>query len=142
MNPEIDADIPAMLGASAALTLSGMPFMGPLGAARVGYKNGSYLLNPTFSQLETSQLDMVVAGTEKAVIMVESEARELPESVMLGAVMFAHKQMQTAIQAIKELVAKEAGSAAWEWEAPAVNETLEKRVTELSKADINKSISN
>lgn len=137
MNPEINPDIPAMLGASAALALSGMPFMGPLGAARVGYKNNSYLLNPTFSQLETSQLDMVVAGTEKAVLMVESEAKELPESVMLGAVMFGHKHMQTAIQAILEL-AKDAGTTAWDWEAPVVSDTLHKRITELAESDIAK----
>src|SRR4029077_11291462 len=87
-NPEIDPDIPAMLGASAALSLSGMPFMGPLGAARVGYHNGSYLLNLTYTRLESSDLDMVVAGTREAVLMVESEARELSESVMLGAVVF------------------------------------------------------
>ncbi|HVW99588.1 MAG TPA: polyribonucleotide nucleotidyltransferase, partial [Candidatus Babeliaceae bacterium] len=102
MNPEINPDIPSMLGASAALCLSGLPFMGPLGAARVGYKDNNYILNPTYTQLEMSQLDMVVAGTEKAVLMVESEAKELPEDVMLGAVMFAHREMQTAIQAMKE----------------------------------------
>ncbi len=137
MNPEIDPDIPAMLGASAALSLSGMPFMGPLGAARVGYQNESYVLNPTFSELESSDLDMVVAGTREAVLMVESEAKELPESVMLGAVMFAHKQMQIAIQAIEELV-KEAGKPAWEWEAPAVNSDIEKRLVELVGAEIEK----
>ena len=137
MNPAIDPDVPAMLGASAALTLSGMPFMGPLGAARVGYKEGAYILNPTFDQLETSELDMVVAGTEKAVLMVESEAKELPEAVMLGAVMFAHQHMQTAIQAILEL-AKEAGNATWEWQAPTVSDALLKRVTDLAEADISK----
>ncbi len=137
MNPEIDPDIPAMLGASAALSLSGMPFMGPLGAARVGYQNGSYLLNPTFSQLESSDLDMVVAGTRAAVLMVESEAKELPESVMLGGVMFAHQHMQTAIQAIEELV-KEAGKPSWHWEAPAVNSDIEKRVIELVGSDVEK----
>jgi len=137
MNPEIDPDIPAMLGASAALSLSGLPFMGPLGAARVGYNGDSYLLNPTFSQLESSDLDMVVAGTSEAVLMVESEAKELPESIMLGGVMFAHQHMQTAIQAIEELV-KEAGKPAWGWEAPAVNADVEKRVTEFISADIEK----
>lgn len=137
MNPQIDPDIPAMLGASAALALSGMPFNGPLGAARVGYKDGSYLLNPTFAQLETSQLDMVVAGTEHAVLMVESEAKELPEDVMLGAVMFAHREMQTAINAIKEL-AREAGKPAWDWEAPQMNAAVEKRVLELAEADLTK----
>src|SRR4029077_4027384 len=95
-NPEIDPDVPAMLGASAALALSGMPFAGPLGAARVGYKDGAYLLNPTYSELESSELHMVVAGTEKAVLMVESAAKELPEEIMLGAVVFGHKEMQVA----------------------------------------------
>ncbi len=137
LNPEIDPDIPAVLGASAALALSGMPFMGPLGAARVGYRENAYLLNPTLSQLETSELDMVVAGTEKAVLMVESEAKELPESVMLGAVVFAHQQMQTAITAIKEL-AKEAGNPAWAWEAPEVNTAVEKRVNELAETNLAK----
>lgn len=137
MNPEIDPDVPAMIGASAALALSGLPFMGPLGAARVGYKDGSYLLNPTYSQLETSELEMIVAGTEHAVLMVESEAKELPESVMLGAVMFGHREMQTVIQAIKDLVG-EAGKPALKWEAPTVNSVLEKRVTELAEAELTK----
>jgi polyribonucleotide nucleotidyltransferase len=135
VNPQIDPDIPAMLGASAALAISGLPFQGPLGAARVGYKDDAYLLNPTNAQLETSRLDMVVAGTQKAVLMVESEAKELPEAVMLGAVVFAHKQMQTAIDAINEL-AKEAGKPAWEWEAPEVNAELEKRVVALAEAEL------
>lgn len=135
MNPEINPDIPAMIGASAALAISGLPFMGPLGAARVGYKDGAFLLNPTNAQLETSYLDMVVAGTEHAVLMVESEAKELPEEVMLGAVMFAHKEMQTVIQMIKEL-ATEAGKPAWEWTAPALNELVQKRVIELAEADL------
>lgn len=137
MNPQIDPDIPAMLGASAALSLSGLPFMGPLGAARVGYKDDSYILNPTNAQLLTSQLDMVVAGTEKAVLMVESEAMELPEPVMLGAVMFAHQHMQTAIKAIKELV-QEAGKPAWDWAPSAVNAELEKRVAAHAEADLTK----
>lgn len=137
MNPQIDPDIPALLGASAALSLSGLPFMGPLGAARVGYKDGSFILNPTNVQLETSQLDMVIAGTEKAVLMVESEAKELPEEVMLGAVMFAHREMQVAINAIKEL-ASEAGKPAWDWEAPVLNADVEKRVNELCAADLTK----
>ncbi len=137
MNPEIDPDIPAMLGASAALSLSGMPFMGPLGAARVGYKNGSYLLNPTYTELETSDLDMVVAGTREAVLMVESEAKELPESIMLGAVVFAHQQMQTAIQVIEDM-AKEAGKPSWNWEAPTTNADVEKRVVDCIGADIEK----
>jgi polyribonucleotide nucleotidyltransferase len=137
MNPEINPDIPALLGASAALALSGMPFMGPLGAARVGYKDGAYLLNPTYSQLETSQLDMVVAGTEKAVLMVESEAKELPESVMLGAVMFAHQHMQVAIKAILELV-QEAGKLAWDWEGLTADPRVEQRVAELAEAEVSK----
>lgn len=137
MNPQVDPDIPAMLGASAALAISGMPFKGPLGAARVGYKDGAYILNPTYLQLESSQLDMVVAGTEHAVLMVESEAKELPESIMLGAVMFAHREMQAAIQAIKEL-ASEAGKPAWDWEAPEMNAEVQKRVLELAEADLTK----
>lgn len=137
INPEIDPDIPAMLGASAALTLSGMPFMGPLGAARIGYKDGAFLLNPTKTQLQTSQLDMVVAGTEKAVLMVESEAKELPESIMLGAVMFGHREMQSAINAIKELAA-EAGKPAWDWKPTPLNPVVQKRVLEVCEADLTK----
>lgn len=135
MNPDIDSDIPAMLGAAAAIALSGMPATGYLAAARVGYADGHYLLNPTASQLETSQLNMVVAGTEKAVLMVESEAKELPEDVMLGAVMFAHREMQTVINVIKEMVA-EAGTERWEWAPPAVNAELEKRVDALCRAEL------
>ncbi len=137
MNPEVDSDIPAMLGASAAIALSGMPALSHLAAARVGYIDGNYVLNPTISQLQNSQLDMVVAGTENAVLMVESEAKELPESTMLGAVMFAHREMQTAIKAIKEM-AVEAGTVNWEWAPPVVNTDVEKRVTDLCKADIEK----
>ncbi|MGH8321525.1 MAG: polyribonucleotide nucleotidyltransferase, partial [Gammaproteobacteria bacterium] len=114
VNPDVDPDVPALLGASAALAISGMPFMGPIGAARVGYQNGQYLLNPTKTQLLTSDLDLVVAGTDKAVLMVESEAECLPEDVMLGAVMFGHESMQAAIKVIREL-AKEAGKPAWDW---------------------------
>ncbi|OGT45369.1 MAG: polyribonucleotide nucleotidyltransferase [Gammaproteobacteria bacterium RIFCSPHIGHO2_12_FULL_41_20] len=135
MNPEINPDIPAMIGASAAVALSGLPVFSHLAAARVGYHNGTYLLNPTLSQLNTSQLDMVVAGTENAVLMVESAAKELSESVMLGAVMFAHKEMQVAIQAIKELAA-ETGNPNWEWEPRTVNPALETRLTELCEAPI------
>ena len=135
MNPEIDPDIPALLGASAALSLSGMPFQGPLGAARVGYHNGEFILNPNFTELETSELDMVVAGTEKAVLMVESEARELPEAVMLDAVMFGHRQMQIAIQAIKELV-QETGKAAWDWQPPSANQTIEGKIKQLCESDL------
>ncbi|WP_018872387.1 polyribonucleotide nucleotidyltransferase [Thioalkalivibrio sp. ALJ16] len=127
INPEVDPDIPAMLGTSAALALSGVPFAGPIGAARVGYRAGEYLLNPTYSALEDSDLDLVVAGTENAVLMVESEARQLSEEAMLGAVMFGHEQMQAAIQAIKELAA-EAGKPAWDWVAPPTIESLENQV--------------
>src|SRR5690606_10610152 len=130
MNPEIDPDIPAMLGASAALALSGLPFLGPIGGARVGYRNGQYLLNPTFSELADSELDLVVAGTEKAVLMVESEAKMLPEDVMLGAVVFGHEQMQVAIQAIKSL-AEEAGKPQIEWAAPARDETLARSIEQV-----------
>jgi polyribonucleotide nucleotidyltransferase len=100
LDPDIDSDIPAMLGASAALALSGIPFKGPIGAAKVGYRDGQYLLNPTHKDLQTSSLDLVVAGTADAVLMVESEAKMLPEDVMLGAVVFGHEQMQVAIKAI------------------------------------------
>jgi polyribonucleotide nucleotidyltransferase len=135
MNPQIDPDIPSLIGASAALMLTGMPFGGPLGAARVGYLDGNYLLNPTYQQLETSALNMVVAGTEKAVLMVESEAKELPEDVMLGAVMFGHQQMQTAIKAIKELVS-EAGASTWIWEPATSNDQVTKRIAELAEAKL------
>ena len=108
VNPDIDPDIPAMIGASAALVLAGVPFQGPIGGARVGYIDGQYVLNPTNTQLETSKLDLVVAGTADAVLMVESEADNLPEDVMLGAVVFGHKQMQTAIDAIIRLAEKAA----------------------------------
>jgi polyribonucleotide nucleotidyltransferase len=122
-NPDVNPDIPAMLGASAALALSGIPFAGPIGGARVGYIGGEYVLNPTNAQLEDSDLELVVAGTERAVLMVESEANCLPEDVMLGAVMFGHEQMQAAIAVIKELAA-EAGSERWEWAAPESDESL------------------
>jgi polyribonucleotide nucleotidyltransferase len=122
-NPEVDGDIPAMIGTSAALALSGIPFSGPIGAARVGYVDGDYVLNPTATQLESSDLDLVVAGTEGAVLMVESEAKLLSEEVMLGAVTFGHREMQTVIQAVKELAA-EAGVDAWEWSAPEADEAL------------------
>jgi polyribonucleotide nucleotidyltransferase len=123
LNPEVDGDILALIGASAALSLSGAPFDGPIGAAKVGYKNGQYLLNPTTSELVDSELELVVAGTAKAVLMVESEAKELSEDVMLGAVMFGHQQQQVAIAAINELVA-EAGKPKWDWQAPAADEGL------------------
>jgi polyribonucleotide nucleotidyltransferase len=123
LDPTIDPDIPSLIGASAAVSLSGIPFRGPIGAARVGYKDGQYLLNPTGTEQEGSQLDLVVAGTEQAVMMVESEARGLAEEVMLGAVVFGHAQMQIAIRAIRELVAQ-AGKPRWTWTAPADNPEL------------------
>ncbi|MCD9028518.1 polyribonucleotide nucleotidyltransferase [Luteimonas sp. BDR2-5] len=123
LNPEIDGDILALIGASAALSLTGAPFDGPIGAAKVGYKDGQYLLNPTVSELKDSELELVVAGTEKAVLMVESEARELSEDVMLGAVVFGHQQQQVAIAAINALVA-EAGKPKWDWQPPEANEGL------------------
>ena len=134
VDPEIDSDIPSLIGASAALCLSGMPFAGPVGAARVGYANGDYLLNPTATELETSELDLVVAGTEGAVLMVESQAKELSEEVMLGAVMFGHEQMQAAIKAINELVA-EVKPEQWDWQAPPKDESLDQAVAPAT-ADI------
>jgi len=135
LDPEIDSDIPAMLGASAALALSGIPFKGPIGAARVGYRDGQYLLNPAHKDLQTSSLDLVVAGTADAVLMVESEAKMLPEDVMLGAVVFGHEQMQIAIKAIKELAA-EAGKPAWEWAPAAADEALVAAVAALAEASL------
>ncbi|CAG9297489.1 polyribonucleotide nucleotidyltransferase [Celerinatantimonas diazotrophica] len=132
VNPQIQPDIPALIGASAALSLSGIPFHGPIGAARVGFINGNYILNPMVDELPESKLDLVVAGTEKAVLMVESEAQELPEDVMLGAVMYGHEQMQVVIEAINEF-AKEAGKPAWDWQAPAKNEALSSKVKELAE---------
>jgi polyribonucleotide nucleotidyltransferase len=123
MNTEVDSDIPALLGASAALALSGLPFMGPIAAARVGYKDGRYLLNPTSTELEQSKLDLVVAGTQEAVLMVESQADRLAEDVMLGAVMFGHEQMQVAIEAIRSL-AKEVGRPPIVWTAPVEDKAL------------------
>ena len=133
LNPDVDPDIPALIGASAALALSGMPFAGPIGAARVGYKDGNYLLNPGRAALAESALDLVVAGTESAVLMVESEAQRLSEEVMLGAVMFGHEQMQVAITAIGELAA-EAGKPAWDWAAPEVDEALDAAVAEAAES--------
>ena len=123
MNPEVEGDIPAMIGASAALALTGAPFQGPIGAAKVGYKNGQYILNPSVSELKESELELVVAGTSQAVLMVESEAKELSEDVMLGAVVFGHQAQQAVIHAINELVV-EAGAKSWDWTAPAKNEAL------------------
>jgi polyribonucleotide nucleotidyltransferase len=132
---EVDADIPAMIGASAALVLSGIPFGGPIGAARVGYIDGDYVLNPTATQLKQTQLNLVVAGTKQAVLMVESEATELPEDVMLGAVMYGHQQLQAVVNAIDEL-ADNAGVTAWDW-APVQRDTaLAERIAKLAEADL------
>ncbi len=134
-DPEIDADIPAIIGASAAMAISGIPFYGPLGAARVGYINDTYVLNPTKAQLEESELDLVVAATESAVMMVESEAKELSEDVMLGAVVYGHEQMQSVIKMINELSA-EAGKDAWDWTPPESDTALIEKVAALAAADI------
>ncbi len=133
LDPQIDPDIAAMIGASAAVSLSGVPFSGPIGCARVGYKDGNYLLNPSAADLAESQLDLVVAGTDSAVLMVESEAQELSEEVMLGAVEFGHKQMQSVITAITELVA-EVGVEAWDWTAPEADKTLASAVKEAGES--------
>ena len=130
-DPEVDPDIPAMLGASAALQISGIPFKGPIAGCRVGYINDQYVCNPHVSQMADSKLDLVVAGTSRAVLMVESEADRLPEDVMLGAVSFGHQQMQVAIEAINSLV-EEAGKPAWDWQPPAKNEALIARIRELA----------
>ena len=135
VNPEVDPDIPAMIAVSAALTISGIPFNGPIGACRVGYVNGTYVLNPTATQFKESKLNLVVAGTEQGVLMVESEAFELPEDVMLGAVVYGHEQMQAAIQAIHEL-AEAAGKPSWDWKPPAANEALIARITDLAETDL------
>lgn len=133
---EIDADIPAIIGASAAMAISGIPFYGPLGAARVGYINGEYVLNPSVSQMKETELDLVVAATDKAVMMVESEAKELPEDVMLGSVVFGHEQMQAVINMINELAA-EVGKEAWDWTPPEPNAALIAKVDALAAADVN-----
>ena len=135
VDPEIDPDIPAMIAASAAISVSGIPFKGPIGAARVGYVDGQYVLNPTASQLKSSKLDLVVAGTERAVLMVESEADQLPEDVMLGGVVFGHEQMQVAINAIHELV-RDGGKPAWDWKPPAKNEALIAKVIDIAGAEL------
>ena len=140
MDPEIDADIPALLGASAALALSGIPFNGPIGASRVGWKDGKYLLNPSAPELAQSQLHLVVAGTEHAVLMVESEAKGLSEEVMLGAVVFGHEQMQVAIRNIRELAA-EAGKARWSWQPPADNADLNSAVSLHTQAALSQAYS-
>ena len=135
INPEVDPAIPAMLGTSAALAASGIPFAGPIGAAKVGFIDGAYVLNPTKTQLETSKLELMVAGTDNAVLMVESEAQELSEEIMLGAVVFGHEQMQNAVSAIKEF-ATEVGNPAWDWTAPVKDTALEAKVTEIGEADV------
>ncbi len=133
LDPAVTPDIPAMLGASAALALSGAPFNGPIGAARVGYKDGQYLLNPSKTEVEDSDLDLIVAGTDAAVLMVESEAKILSEDVMLGAVMFGHEAFQVAIKAIREL-AVEAGTVAWDWQAPEENTAVFDAVAKAGEA--------
>jgi polyribonucleotide nucleotidyltransferase len=135
LNPEVDPDIPAIIGASAAMAVSGIPFDGPLGAARVGYIDGQYVLNPTLTQLKSSQLNLVVAGTQSAVLMVESEADILSEDVMLGAVVYGHDQMQVVIKAISELV-EEAGKPEWDWAPAAKNEELVGKLNALVEADL------
>jgi len=132
LNPEVSADIPAMIGASAAIAISGIPFNGPIGAARVGYIDGQYVLNPGKTQLLDSKMDLVVAGTEAAVLMVESEAQQLSEEVMLGGVVFGHEQGNIAINAIHELV-RDAGKPAWDWKAPAKDEAFIAKVTALGE---------
>jgi len=135
LNPEIAADIPALIGASAALAISGIPFNGPIGAARVGYINGQYVLNPTKEQMTQTQMDLVVAGTEAAVLMVESEAKQLSEEIMLGGVVFGHEQGNVAINAIHELV-RDAGKPAWEWSAAAKDEAFIGKVTALAEGPL------
>ena len=134
-NEEVDPDIPAIIGTSAALILSGIPFDGPIGAARVGYINNEYVLNPTTSELKNTQLNLVVAGTQQAVLMVESEAFELSEDIMLGAVVYGHEQMQSVINAINEL-ADEAGVSAWDWTAPEKDAALEEKVIQVAETDL------
>ncbi|CAM3315271.1 polyribonucleotide nucleotidyltransferase [Shewanella pealeana] len=135
VDPEISPEVISMIGTSAALSISGIPFNGPLGSARVGYVNGEYILNPTVSQLVDSQLELSVAGTESAVLMVESEASALPEEVMLGAVVYGHDQQQVVIQAIKELQA-EVNKPVWDWSAPAQDETLVAKIKDLAEAGL------
>ena len=135
LNPDILPDIPAMLGTSAALAASGIPFAGPIGAAQVGYKDGKYILNPSVTQMEDSNLDLMVAGTNDAVLMVESEAQELSEEIMLGAVVFGHDEMQVAISAINDF-AKEVGNESWEWTAPEKDTALAKQVADVCEADL------
>src|SRR3990167_7513560 len=135
MDPQIQTDIPAIIGAAAALGLTGMPFQGPIAAARVGYRDGAYLLNPSSTEIKTSQLDLVVAGTREAVLMVESEADQLPENIMLGAVLFGHEQMQAAIQTIADFVA-ETGSRTWTWTPHITDAALQERIAKAAEHDV------
>ncbi|HWK85540.1 MAG TPA: polyribonucleotide nucleotidyltransferase, partial [Caldimonas sp.] len=135
LNPEIAADIPSLIGASAALAISGIPFNGPIGAARVGYIDGRYVLNPTKTQMAETQMDLIVAGTEAAVLMVESEAKQLSEEVMLGGVVFGHEQGNIAIVAINELV-RDAGKPAWDWQPPAKDEPFIAQVSAHAEASL------
>jgi polyribonucleotide nucleotidyltransferase len=139
-NPEVPADVLALVGASAALAISGAPFMGPIGAARVGYKDGVYLLNPSWAKLEESELDLVVSGTEKAILMVESQAKELSEDVMLGAVLFGHEMMQSVIKIINEMAKEvregDGGKVDYVWEVPVVNEAFNERLKEVISKDV------
>ena len=135
INPDVPADIPALIASSAALAISGIPFNGPMGAARVGYRDGQYLLNPNRSEQTTSELDLIVAGTQAAVLMVESEAQQLSESVMLGAVVYGHEQAQIAINAIQELV-REAGKPEWDWKPAAKNEPLITKLQSIAEGPL------
>ena len=135
LNPEVDADIAAMIGTSAALSISGIPFNGPIGAARVGYINGEYVLNPGQTQRQSSQMDLIVAGTETAVLMVESEAQQLSEEIMLGGVMFGHEQGLIAINAIHDLV-RDAGKPVWDWKAPEQDTVLVEKVAALGRTKL------
>jgi polyribonucleotide nucleotidyltransferase len=134
---EIDSDIPAIIGASAALAISGIPFYGPVGASRVGYIDDKYIVNPTKTQLEKSKLDLVVAGSDAAVLMVESEAKELPEKVMLDAVLEGHKAMQPVIEMINQF-AKEAAKDPWDWVAPETNKDLVKQIEKIASKELEK----
>jgi polyribonucleotide nucleotidyltransferase len=135
LNPDVLGDIPALIATSAALAISGIPFAGPMGAARVAYINGEYVLNPSNTQLEGSQMDLIVAGTEAAVLMVESEAKQLGEDIMLGGIVFGHEQSKVAINAIHELV-RDAGKPAWDWKAPAKDEPLIAKVGGFAQAKL------
>ena len=141
LDPEIDPDIPALIGASAALGISGVPFNGPIGARRVGYRDGEYLLNPSYGALSQSELNLVVAGTESSVLMVESEAGLLSEEVMLGAVMYGHEQLQTVIENIRQLVA-DAGTKPWDWQPLDDDTELEDEVSDMCRGPAARSLCN